>query len=59
MLQDGDIITIRQFCLDRAIAIFRTTESVTLVRHLEAAGEIEDWLMQQEDAKKPRLGRNK
>lgn len=58
-MKDGEIIAIRQYCLDRAMTILAVAkETVTLDRHLEVATEIEDFLMQEVDKQKAQLGRD-
>ena len=59
MLQDTDIVTIRQFCMDRVIAILRDDEKATLQDHLQAATELETWLMRLEDYTEAMMGRVK
>ena len=58
MLQDSEIILIREFCLDRAIGILSATNdlNITVETYIEMAKEIEDFLVREVDKQKARLG---
>lgn len=59
MLQNNEIVLIRQFCLDRAITILASgKEAVTLERHLGVAEEIERFLIRVVDTEESQLGRD-
>ena len=59
MLTDNEIIAIRQFCLNSAIAILKSdSETFTNAIHIETAEEIEDYLLGLVDTSKAQLGKD-
>ena len=57
MIEDNDIVAIRQWCLDKSLSIPNKEVNTTMATHIEEAKIIEGYLLEQRDKEKPQLGR--
>ncbi len=57
MIEDNDIVAIRQWCLTTVMAIPHLETNTTMATHIETAKIIENYLLEQRDKEKLQLGR--
>ncbi len=57
MIEDNDIVAIRQWCLTTAMATPNKETNTTMATYIETAKIIENYLLEQRDKDKLQLGR--
>ena len=57
MIEDNDIVGIRQWCLTTAMAVPNKETNTTMATYIVTAKIIEAYLLEQRDKEKPQLGR--